>query len=194
METFYVKSVVIADLLPCASTVATILFLLSPMFLKVIVFVAAPETFPAAAATINRKACFKVNDVSTPFDKSKIAVAIVSYSPVLNATFPDESESVVYATVSILETGTCTSAVVLAYSKLTSPSTHGVADKVMVQCPSAWCVMAFAVSDTCQVPSEFLHHFPAFAPEMFFKYQFTVPDVTPEPLVLSIIVKHLCDV
>ena len=54
--------------------------------------------------------------------------------------------------------------------------------------------MVLAVSDACQVPSEFLHHFPALAPEMFFKYQFTVPDVTPEPLVLSIIVKDLGDV
>ena len=61
---------------------------------------------------------------------------MVSYSPELKDTFPDESESVVYATVSILETGTCTSAVVLAYSKLTSPSTQGVAVNVIVQWPS----------------------------------------------------------
>ncbi len=77
---------VIADLLPYASTVATILFLESPIFLMVTVAVEAPEILPAEAATISLIACLKVKEVSTPLEISRTLFAIVSMSVVLTET------------------------------------------------------------------------------------------------------------
>ena len=83
--------------------------------------VAAPDIFPAKAATTNLNPSRTVRLDSIPSVKSKRVVATLSKAEAPIAAPLDESAEGVNSTCKSLETGTCKSPDSFAYSRVTSP-------------------------------------------------------------------------